>query len=194
MGQDLRQVPLDDLRVEDGPRPAKPDLGEVAPQDRLPGRHLAAIHRHYLADIGRIEAVLRRIEAGDAPPEELRQIVLNAEMTQNFRAFGTICGQECRVLKMHHDIEEHSIFPELSARGSAEVRAVVDRLRAEHEVVHELIERLAAKADDLQGAPDAAQFEEAGAIFDRLVAVVRSHFGWEESVLDEALGKLGVRI
>ena len=194
MKDDLRNVPLSDLTVEDGTRPPRPDLGVVPAHQRQPGKHLAAIHRHYLMEMGRIAQVLRRIEAGDAPPAELKSIVLNAEMTQNFRAFGTICGQECRVLTMHHDIEEQSIFPQLHASGSDAVRAIVDRLRAEHLVVHEVLERLAAVAHDLAARPDAAQFAEAGAIFDKLWVVVKSHFHYEETTLEEALGHYGVMV
>jgi len=194
MKTDLRNVPLSDLSVEDGTRPQRPDLGAVAANQRQSGKHLAAIHRHYLMEMGRIAQVLRRIEAGDAPSTELEHIVLNAEMTQNFRAFGTICGQECKVLTMHHDIEEQSIFPQLHARGSEAMRAIVDRLRAEHLVVHELLERLAAVAHDLAASPDAAQFAEAGAIFDKLWEVVKSHFHYEETTLEEALGFYGVMV
>jgi iron-sulfur cluster repair protein YtfE (RIC family) len=194
MKDDLRNVPLFDLTVEGGTRPPRPDLGVVPAHQRQPGKHLAAIHRHYLMEMGRIAQVLRRIEAGDAPPAELKSIVLNAEMTQNFRAFGTICGQECRVLTMHHDIEEQSIFPQLHASGSDAVRAIVERLRAEHLVVHEVLERLAAVADGLAASPDAAQFAEAGAIFDKLWEVVKSHFHYEETTLEEALGYYGVMV
>jgi len=191
---DLRGVPLSDLSVEDGIRPLRPDLGAVPAHQRQPGKHLAAIHRHYLIEMGRIAQVLRRIEAGEAPPAELKHIVLNAEMTQNFRAFGTICGQECRVLTMHHDIEEQSIFPQLHASGSEAMRKIVDRLRAEHLVVHELLERLAAVADDLAATPDAETFAQAGAIFDKLWEVVKSHFHYEETTLAEALGYYGVMV
>lgn len=191
---DLRNVPLEDLSVEDGTRPGLPDLGAVSAQQRQAGHHLAAIHRHYLMDMGRIAQVLRRIEAGDAPPEDLAHIVLNAEMAQNFRAFGTICGQECRVLTMHHDIEEQSMFPQLHARGSDALRAVVDRLRAEHKVVHELLERLAAVAHELSATPDADTFAKASAIFDKLWDVVKSHFHYEETTLEEALGVYGVMV
>ena len=194
MGEYLRDRALSELTVEDGTRPPKPDLDPVEPAQLASGQHLAAIHRHYLQDLGRIAQVLARIKAGDAPPRDLAHIVLNAEMTQNFRAFGTICGQECRVLTMHHNIEEHALFPQLHARGSAELRAVVNRLRAEHKVVHELLERLAAVANDLADAPTETQFTEAGAIFDQLVAVVRSHFRYEETTLEEALGVYGVMV
>lgn len=194
MPSDLRSVPLKDLSVENGTRPAKPDLGRVEAPLRQPGQHLAAIHRHYLSDLAQIAQVLQRIKAGEAPPEDLAHIVLNAEMTQNFRAFGTLCGQQCRMLSMHHNIEERAMFPALHGRGSDAMRAVVERLRAEHKVVHELLERLTAAADRLSKAPSEETFAEAGAVFAKLLEVVRSHFHYEENALEEALGVYGVQI
>lgn len=191
---DLRHTPLAELSVETGVRPGKPDLGTVQPGARRAGLHLAAIHRHYLGDLARIAEVLQRVKAGDAPPAELAHIVLDTDMAQNLRAVGTICGQECGVLKMHHDIEEQSIFPPLHARGTSQIKAIVDRLQAEHLVVHEILERLAAAADTLSVTPSTENFELATEIFDRLLSVVRSHFHYEETTLEEALGVFGVNI
>ncbi|MGC1505408.1 MAG: hemerythrin domain-containing protein [Sulfitobacter sp.] len=190
----LRQKPLADLSVEHGSRPGKPHLGTVGTDTRRAGRHLAAIHRHYLGDLGRIAKVLQRVKAGDAPPAELSHIVLDADMTKNLRAVGTICGQECGVLKMHHDIEEQSIFPQLHGRGTAQIKAIVDRLQAEHLVVHEVLERLAAAADALSDTPSEENFQHTTEVFDRLLFVVRSHFHYEETTLEEALGVFGVNI
>ena len=89
---------------------------------------------------------------------------------------------------MHHNIEEQSIFPQLQTRGSKAVRTIVDRLRAEHEVVHALLKRLAKAAEGLTETPIAKDFSETRAIFDQLVTVVQSHFHFEETALAEALG------
>jgi iron-sulfur cluster repair protein YtfE (RIC family) len=191
---ELRHTPLEELSVEKGIRPSKPDLGTVQPDTRRAGRHLAAIHRHYLGDLARIAEVLQRVKAGDAPPAELAHIVLDTDMAQNLRAVGTICGQECGVLKMHHDIEEQSIFPLLHGRGTSQIKAIVDRLQAEHLVVHEILERLAVAADTLSEVPSAENFEHTNEIFDRLLSIVRSHFHYEETTLEEALGAFGVNI
>lgn len=194
MADDMRALPLSDLTVDDAERPSAPTFDTVSDDQKDAGRHLAAIHRHHLMDMARIAMVLRRIKAGDSPPEELKQIVLAADMLQNFRAFGNLCGQECRVLTMHHNIEQEMVFPQLEARGSDALRAVVARLREEHKVVHELLERLAASAHALTDDPTDAQFEEASAVFSQLEQVVRSHFKYEETELADALGVLGVRL
>ena len=155
--------------------------------DRRKGRQLAMIHAGYLRDMARIAAVIERIEAGDTPPAHLAQIVLSSDMAQNYRAFGSLCGQECRILTMHHNIEEHHMFPDLERRATG-FAAVVQKLRDEHRVVHELLERLAAAAHEMMETPGPEGFAELRAIFAKLHAVVASHFKYEETALEEAIG------
>lgn len=186
--------PLAALTIDPDTRPPMPQLGKVTDSQRQAGRHLAAIHRHYLKDLARIAQVMARIEGGKTPPADLAHIVLHTEMAQNFAAAGTLCGQQCWALTMHHNIEEQRIFPQLQARGSDAVRSIVDRLREEHEVVHALLERLGKAAESLTEAPSAKDFAETRAIFDQLVTVVQSHFHFEETALAEALGVYQVDI
>lgn len=185
---DLTAIPLDALTLDEAARPAAPKVPQATDMHRRQGMQLAAIHRHYLMEMARVAAVLQRIEAGDAPPEHLKQITLSLDMAENLRAFGSICGHECRVLKMHHDIESHDMFPRVEAAGGGLFRAVVAKLRAEHEVVHELLVRLDRAADDLIADPSEENFAQAGAVFRKLEAVIRSHFGYEETELAEAIG------
>ncbi len=139
-------------------------------------------------EMAQVGAVLARIEAGDTPPENLRRIVLSLDMAENFRVFGTLCGRECQVLKFHHDIESADMFPRIEAAGGGMFREVVDKLMSEHEVVHELIVRLGRAAEALAEDPVEAKFAEAAATFRKLEEVVRSHFGYEETELEEAIG------
>lgn len=155
---------------------------------RRQGRQLAAIHSHYLREMAQIGAVLSRIEAGDSPPDDLKRIVLSLDMAENFRAFGSLCGRECQVLKFHHDIEGADMFPRIEAAGGGGFREIVAKLKAEHEVVHELIVRLSHAADVLAKDPSEENFARAGATFRKLEGVVRSHFGYEETELAEAIG------
>ena len=185
---DLSTLPLDDLDIDESSRPKAPKVPAATEMHRRQGRQLAAIHRHYLMEMAQIGAVLARIEAGDAPPENLKQIVLSLDMTENLRAFGNLCGHECRVLKLHHDIEGSSMFPRIEAAGGGMFREVVAKLLSEHEVVHELIIRLSRAADALMEHPDEANFRHAAATYRKLEEVVRSHFGYEETELAEAIG------
>ena len=185
---DLSTHPLDDLSLNEAARPKAPPVPEATVLHRKLGRQLAAIHRHYLMEMVQIGAVLARIEARDAPPEHLKGIVLSLDMTVNLRRFGSLCGRECQVLKFHHDIESANMFPRIVSVGGGKFREVVAKLMAEHEVVHELIIRLNRAADALTDDPSEAHFAQAAATFRKLEEIVRSHFGYEETELAEAIG------
>jgi iron-sulfur cluster repair protein YtfE (RIC family) len=190
---DLSNTPLDALSVETGTRPSAPVLRNVTAAQRAKGRHLAAIHAHYLQDMARLRAVIDRIEAGDAPPAHLAQIVLASDMHQNFAAFGNLCGQGCQMLTMHHNIEEHHMFPEIAGKAPP-FAALIARLREEHKVVHELLNRLEACAERLTQSPDEDGFAETRATFAALHRAIQSHFGYEERELEAAIGVYVERI
>ena len=185
---DLSLQLLDDLTIDEAARPKAPKIAAATDMHRRQGRQLAAIHRHYLMEMAQISAVLARIDAGDTPPEHLKKIVLSLDMSENFRAFGSLCGRECQVLKFHHDIEGADMFPRIEAAGGGKFREVVAKLLSEHEVVHELIIRLSRAADALAEDPGEANFVQAATIYRKLEEVVRSHFGYEETELAEAIG------
>lgn len=185
---DLSTQSLDDLTIDEASRPKAPKVRTATEMHRRQGRQLATIHRHYLMEMAQIGAVLARIEARDTPPENLRQVVLSLDMAESFRAFGSLCGRECQVLKFHHDIEGADMFPRIEAAGGGMFREVVAKLLSEHEVVHELIIRLSRAADALVDDPDEANFAQAATTYRKLEEVVRSHFGYEETELAEAIG------
>ncbi|MEX0340592.1 MAG: hemerythrin domain-containing protein [Arenibacterium sp.] len=186
---DLSHLPLSALTLPVEDRPRMPPISGADPLARRKGGQLALIHRHYLQELARVDAVLRRIEARDAPPEELMSIILSTDLRKNLHAAGTICGHQCQVLSMHHNIEEYSMFPALEQAGNAALVAVVAQLRREHKVVHELLMRLEQEARDLVADPVQERFDRAFAIFRRLAEVVTSHFGYEEKELAEAIGE-----
>ncbi|MEY8880940.1 hemerythrin domain-containing protein [Donghicola sp. XS_ASV15] len=185
---DLSTHSLDDLTLDEAARPLAPKVPAATDMHRRQGRQLAAIHRHYLMEMAQIGAVLARIEAGDTPPKDLKRIVLSSDMAENFRAFGSLCGRECQVLKFHHDIEGSDMFPRIKAAGGGVFQEIIAKLLSEHEVVHELIIRLDRAADALIAEPSEDNFARASDTYRKLEEVVRSHFGYEETELAEAIG------
>ncbi len=184
----MTDLPLSKLTLNEAARPTMPPLQGASDADRRKGRRLAAIHRHYLSEMNQIGQVLERIKAGDEPPQTLSQIVLHSQMRKNFEVAGTLCGHQCRVLTMHHDIEEHSLFPSLSAQDNTALTAIVEKLKSEHLVIHELLVRLGAAGDALAASPNELHFEKAFDVFFTLRRAVVSHFGYEETELAEAIG------
>lgn len=184
----LARVALQALDLDEAARPSVPPYPNVTGQQLEAGRHLAAIHRMHLREISKARMVLRHVAEGMSDPAALIEALRDMDMSQNYRLFGNICGQECRMLQFHHDAEEHYMFPALEANGTDNVRCMVAKLREEHLVVHELIDRLMEAAHALGSRPDGPSFLKAAEVFDKLEAVVRSHFGYEETGLKEALG------
>jgi len=184
----LVQVALHDLDLNEAARPSVPPYANVTDEQRQAGRHLTAIHRMHLREISKARMILRHVTDGTSDPTAFIEALRDMEMAQNYRLFGNICGQECRMLQFHHDAEEHHMFPALEANGTDEIRCMVAKLREEHLVVHELIDRLVEAAHSLSSYPDDRGFIQAATIFDKLEAVVRSHFGYEETGLKDALG------
>jgi iron-sulfur cluster repair protein YtfE (RIC family) len=185
----LRTCDLCELKVEFGERPSMPALQNVTEAEYRAGLHLAAIHRMHLRDMQRLTHMLEQVEQGAVSPKVFAQEVSNVELTHNMRMFGTMCGRECQVLTFHHDAEEHMIFPQLEQQNIQALSRVVERLKQEHLIVHELITRLETAAQALVQNPDEHNLAKAKATFAQLHTVVISHFGYEETELREALGR-----
>ena len=80
------------------------------------------------------------------------------------------------------------MFPGIHGPAGEGIRAVVDRLREEHKVIHELLDRLAVSAKALAAEASDKRFDEVRAVYTRLFEAVRSHFKYEETELEEAIG------
>ena len=178
-----------DLTVEFGDRPSMPALDGITDQHRRAGLHLAAIHRMHLQDMNRMGIFLEHLKQGKITAVAFADSINKIELNQNMRMFGTLCGRECQVLIFHHDAEEQMIFPELERQNIDALSKIVQRLRQEHLVVHELLKRLEEAADKLIKDTSTSNFDEITEIFEQLHKVVKSHFGYEETELREALGK-----
>ena len=185
----LRTCDLCELNVEFGERPSMPALQNVTEAEHRAGLHLAAIHRMHLRDMQRLTHMLEQVEQGAVSPEVFAQEVSNVELTHNMRMFGTMCGRECQVLTFHHDAEEHVIFPQLEQQNIQALSRVMERLKQEHLIVHELITRLETAAQALVQNPDEHNLAKTKATFAQLHTVVISHFAYEETELREALGR-----
>lgn len=179
--------------LDDATRPKAPRIGGLTATQRARGKRLAAFHRLHLQQLGEVKRAMAAVERGEAEAAGLGAAIASLPMAANYRAFGNLCGEECAVLTAHHTIEDQALFPLLQARGTEGLRRVVDRLQAEHEVVHALIEALEESAERLAREANAAAFGEAKERLEALESVVRSHFGYEESELEEALGFLGIQ-
>lgn len=174
--------------LQEAERPKAPSLPEATEADRRQGNTLAQIHAAHLSELVMTRSLLDQIRAGEADPARFAKAVDEMEMTRNARAFGNLCGRSCVILNGHHNIEEFDTFMRVEAGGRDGINRVVAKLREEHKVIHALIEQLYGAAVDLVNAPGQAAFDHAAVTFEQFEAVVKSHFGYEEVELEEALG------
>jgi hypothetical protein len=174
--------------LDDSTRPKAPKIEGLSPMQMWQGKRLALIHRMHLEEMDHTRRIMQQIEAGNARLAELGDAVSSLRMAESYRAFGNLCGRECQLLTFHHMAEDQAVFPVLDRKGSEGLRKVVERLRAEHEVIHALLEKLQAAALTAVDRADAHSFAILKETFATLDRTVRSHFGYEEVELEQALG------
>lgn len=177
--------------LDDATRPKAPKIEGITPAQRRQGKRLALIHEHHVEQMNEVRWVMEQVEAGEQSTETLLEAISSLQMAANYRVFGNLCGRECQMLTLHHTIEDQSIFPELR-QGSDGLRKVVDRLAQEHLIIHQLLEALHDKAVNAVREPGRETFAALKAAFLALDRVVRSHFGYEQEELEEALGYFGI--
>lgn len=179
---------LDDLE-DDTTRPKAPPVPGLTPEQRRRGQKLAAIHRMYRQELSAIQRLMNEIGDGLARPDALETAVAGMRLTENLALFGSVCGQECAILANHHEIEEQYLFPALALNAVPGMRAVIDRLVAEHGLIHSLLVDLHGAAAQLAATPTPVHFDACATAFQRLDRGIRSHFGYEETELAPTLGQ-----
>lgn len=183
-----------DQLMDEAARPRAPDFPELTPAQAAHGAHLAAIHDLYRAELAQVADLLARIRAGGAGPAALADALDGSRMARNLALFGTVCGRQCALLKNHHDIEERWMFPAIAEHASPGVQRVLDRLIAEHRLIHDLIRALHRAATALARDPTPGHLDACAAGFADLDRAIRSHFGYEETQLQAPLGAYGIPI
>lgn len=179
---------LDDIKfLDDSTRPEAPKLEGLTESQKAPGRHLAMIHDHFRDNMKTLRDLIARASQGEVSPAELKSETENMDMLQNYRRFGSLCGQHCQIIHTHHSIEDQMIFPAVGSKSEA-FKKVTDRLIAEHEIVHELLVRLIGAINALITDPGPQNFADVRELYEALEKVLLSHFGYEEDSIGDALG------
>lgn len=178
---------------DDSTRPPLPEMPQLSEQQRLPMRHLRAIHEHHRRNMRVMRGMIDGVRKGDTSASELHEHIKNNPIAENYRLFGNLCGQHCQLVNGHHQIEDYHMFPALEGKMKA-LDKVIKRLREEHEVVHALLLALAAEAEKLIGDPSEDQFEQTIAAHEKLERLLLSHFEYEEQGVGPALGVYNIAI
>ncbi|TMR96677.1 LLM class flavin-dependent oxidoreductase [Nonomuraea basaltis] len=186
-----RPVTLTDLDEAGRPRAPKHDPAELTPEQRRLGRHLVEVHDGYRHEMRQVQDAVEQVAAGRLDAAALRSAINRLAARQNHWTLGTYCATFCRLLTVHHTIEDEGVLPALLERDSA-LAPVIKKLEQEHEVIAELLARLDEACVELLRSP--ARIDRVRQRADRLAAVLSSHFAYEEEELVEPIARLGVRI
>lgn len=184
---------LDNLEIpDDSTRPRAPQLTITAEQTR-PMRSLGAIHEHHRRNMRVVRQVIHNVGKGEQTPTDLQNSLNELDILDNYRLFGNLCGQHCEIINMHHSIEDQAMFPALLGRNE-ELNKVVERLSAEHKVVHQLLIQLSQAAANLSTTPTASQYAIVVEIYEIFERLLLSHFGYEEEEIGPALSFYNIPI
>lgn len=145
----------------------------------------------HLRDMAEVREFVDRIETDRVVADKLASAVANLRITRKMQAFGTLCGRECTHLLFHHDAKEIHVFPVLEVHASAGIAAVVAKLSAEHLVTQRLLDDSSMLARAVAASQDVETYVELQETFASLNDLLGSHFGDEETELQEALGVYG---
>lgn len=178
------RVPWDEAARPSAPEPG-PDVVFPAPPA---GQHLVQVHDHFRAELDRVHDVLAQVREGRAGVGAARDAVQQVALRADSWVVGGICQRYCLGVTQHHTLEDGAVFPGLAAH-QPDLAPVLGRLRAEHVVIHDLIEGVDAALVALAGQPgDLAAVDEAVRV---LSAALLSHFSYEERELVGPLSRYG---
>jgi hemerythrin-like domain-containing protein len=162
-------------------QPAAP----VSATGRQSQETLLQVHEHLRQELAQIREAAVAVAEQRLDPAQARALIYQLTIRQNYWTLGSFCAQYCRVVSIHHTIEDERLFPTLG-RKERSLEPVLERLHWEHEVIAEQLERfdkaLVTMMDD-PGAIKAVQ-----QVAEQLSDSLLSHLAYEE---DELLGPIG---
>ena len=167
-------------------RAPEPDVTYTA-QGRAAGQHLVDVHDMLRRELHELRDLVGQVRAGALSAGAARSELNTMALRQNDWTLGAFCSRYCRVVATHHSLEDDSIFPYLAREPGLE--PVIDRLTAEHHVIHDAIEAVdRALVEHLTHPED---FEPLQQAIDLLTDTLLSHLSYEELELVEPLARLG---
>src|SRR3954451_3425507 len=151
---------------------------------------LVAIHDHLRGELDRLRDLVGQVRRGLMTVGEARSSVNAMTVRQNNWTLGAYCQSYCGFVDGHHGLEDASVFPHLRTAepGAA---PVLDRLQAEHEVIHGLLDRVDRSLVALVGEGDTSALDAVEEAVELLAERLVSHLSYEERELRGPLARHG---
>jgi iron-sulfur cluster repair protein YtfE (RIC family) len=168
--------------------PPAPDGYSYSRRGRLIGSHLKDVHDHLRAELSQVRDLLRQVKQHQLTAAQAREQVNELSLRQNNWTLGAYCAQYCAIVTGHHGLEDQAVFPHLR-RGDPGIAPVIDRLEAEHVIIHEVlmdVDRVLVKL-----ITDPGELDEITEAVDVLTQTLLSHLAYEEREITEPLTRLG---
>jgi hemerythrin-like domain-containing protein len=165
-----------------------------APEPSVRAHVLVQIHNQLRAELAQMREAVAAVCRGREDAAAARSLINTLTMRQNYWSVGAFCATYCRILTMHHAIEDQSMFVELG-HSDTSLAPVLERLSEEHEVIAELLDRLDRSLVALVGpSPSAANAAAATDAVSELSDTLLSHLTYEEEELVGPLTRLGILV
>jgi hemerythrin-like domain-containing protein len=155
---------------------------------RAVGSHLIAVHDHLRGELDSIRGLVEQVETGAVSPADAVALFDEFSIRQNNWTIGAYCAAYCRMVALHHGLEDADIFPHLRS-CEAELEPVIDRLSEEHTIIHDVLENLNRALVELVANP--LEFADLRRAVDILTDALLSHLAYEENELVEPLARYG---
>ena len=152
---------------------------------------LRQVHDHLRQELARIREAVAQVAEGESDPAAARAVINRLTMRQNYWTLGSFCAAYCRVVAIHHTIEDETMFPGLRSREPG-VGPVIDRLGEEHEEIAGLLTALDAALVTM--VTDAGGVHAVRTQADLLADRLLEHLAYEEEQLLPVIGRLTDRV
>ena len=152
---------------------------------------LLAVHEHLRQELDQLREVMAQVAAGRTSAAAARSHLHQMTMRQNYWTFGAFCAAYCRVVTVHHAIEDAHLFRDLR-RADPSLDPVLTRLSGEHEAIATLITEVDAALVAM--IEDDTRLEDASAAVDRLADALLPHLQVEEDHLLAPITNLGIQV
>lgn len=157
--------------------------------DQASAQDLINVHNGLRAELAQVYDLIDQVVAGTMDVGTARSHINQMTMRQNKWTLGTYCESYCRIVTLHHTIEDQSLFPHLR-RGDPRLAPVIDRLKQEHHAIHDVLDGVdralvtfVSTADGMAGLRAAVHL---------LSDTLLSHLAYEERELVEPIARLGL--
>ena len=135
--------------------------------------------------------VIEQVRGGRTSAAEARSYLNTMTLRQNYWTLGAFCAAYCRVVSVHHAIEDQSLFPDLKAADQS-LAPILARLQHEHEGIAEVLGEIDAALVAMVESEE--RLDETQTAVAHLSDSLLAHLRYEEDSLLGPIGRLAIRI